>query len=58
MKTLYLRNVPHEVVERLQQLADRDGTSLSGIAVTEFADVSRRAGKPPCSACFVISMSM
>ncbi len=43
MKTLYLRNVPEDVVRRLQQLADRDGTSLGAVAVRELSDVSRRA---------------
>lgn len=43
MKTLYLRNVPDEVVRRLQRLADRDGTSVSAVAVRELSDVSRRA---------------
>lgn len=43
MKTLYLRNVPDDVVRRLQQLADRDGTSLSAVAVRELSEVSRRA---------------
>ena len=43
MRTLYLRNVPDNVVERLQRLADRDGTSVSAVAVRELADVSRRA---------------
>lgn len=46
MKTLYLRNVPDDVVRRLQQLADRDGTSLGAIAVRELSDVSRRADNP------------
>lgn len=46
MRTLYLRNVPDEVVRRLQRLADRDGTSLGAIAVRELADVSRRADNP------------
>ncbi|WP_375400048.1 hypothetical protein [uncultured Amnibacterium sp.] len=44
MKTLYLRNVPDDVVARLQVLADRDGTSVGAVAVRELADVSRRAG--------------
>ena len=39
MKTLYLRNVPEEVVERLELLAARDGTSVSAVAVRELADV-------------------
>jgi hypothetical protein len=43
MKTLYLRNVPDEVVERLQRLADRDGTSVGALAVRELSEVSRRA---------------
>jgi hypothetical protein len=46
MKTLYLRNVPEDVVRRLQLLADRDGTSLGAIAVRELSDVSRRADNP------------
>ena len=46
MKTLYLRNVPEEVVERLELLAARDGTSVSAVAVRELADVSRRADNP------------
>ena len=43
MRTLYLRNVPEEVVRRLQRLADRDGTSVGAVAVRELSDVSRRA---------------
>jgi plasmid stability protein len=43
MRTLYLRNVPDEVVERLERLAARDGTSVGAVAVRELADVSRRA---------------
>jgi predicted transcriptional regulator len=43
MKTLYLRNVPDEVIERLERLAARDATSVSAVAVRELADVSRRA---------------
>ncbi len=46
MKTLYLRNVPEEVVERLQRLAARDATSVGAVAVRELADVSRRADNP------------
>lgn len=46
MKTLYLRNVPDDVVRRLQRLAARDGTSVSAVAVRELADVSRRADNP------------
>lgn len=46
MKTLYLRNVPDEVVRRLERLAARDGASVSAVAVRELADVSRRADNP------------
>ena len=46
MKTLYLRNVPDDVVDRLQRLADLDGTSVSAFAVRELAAVSRRADNP------------
>jgi plasmid stability protein len=46
MKTLYLRNVPDDVVRRLQRLADRDGTSVGAVAVRELTDVSRRADNP------------
>ena len=43
MKTLYLRNVPEEVAERMEALAAREGLSVSAFAVRELADVSRRA---------------
>lgn len=43
MRTLYLRNVPEQVVERLERLAARDGTSVGAVAVRELAAVSRRA---------------
>ncbi len=46
MKTLYLRNVPEDVVLRLQRLAERDGTSVGAVAVRELSDVSRRADNP------------
>ena len=46
MRTLYLRNVPDEVVRRLERLAARDGTSVGAVAVRELADVSRRADNP------------
>jgi plasmid stability protein len=42
MRTLYLRNVPDEVVERLERLAARDATSVSAAAVRELAEVTRR----------------
>jgi plasmid stability protein len=43
MKTLYLRNVPDEVVERLERLAAREATSVSALAVRELGEISRRA---------------
>jgi hypothetical protein len=43
MRTLYLRNVPDAVVERLERLAKRDRTSVSALAVRELAEASRRA---------------
>jgi len=46
MRTLYLRNVPDDVVERLERLAARDATSVSAIAVRELARASRRADNP------------
>ncbi|MGI8750682.1 MAG: antitoxin [Thermoleophilaceae bacterium] len=46
MRTLYLRNVPEEVVERLERLAARDATSVGAVAVRELAEVSRRADNP------------
>ena len=46
MKTLYLRNVPEDVVRRLKLLAARDGTSVGAVAVRELAEVSRRADNP------------
>src|SRR3954453_3560452 len=42
MRTLYLRNVHDDVVERLARLAARDATSVAAVAVRELADVSRR----------------
>lgn len=46
MRTLYLRNVPDEVVARLERLAARAGTSVSALAVQELAESSRRADNP------------
>ena len=42
MKTLYLRNVPDEVVERLERLAKRDSMSVNAVAVRELAESTRR----------------
>mgnify|MGYP000965442295 FL=1 len=46
MRTLYLRNVPDEVGERLERLAEREGLSLSAFATRELASISRRADNP------------
>ncbi|MHB8288025.1 MAG: antitoxin [Acidimicrobiales bacterium] len=46
MRTLYLRNVPDEVVERLERLAARDRMSVAALAVRELEEVSRRADNP------------
>lgn len=46
MRTLYLRNVPDEVVERLERLARREGISVNAVAVRELDQVSRRADNP------------
>ena len=46
MRTLYLRNVPDDVIERLERLAAREGTSVAAVAVRELAEVSRRANNP------------
>lgn len=43
MKTLYLRNVPDDVSERLAMLAARDGMSVSSFAVRELTEAARRA---------------
>jgi plasmid stability protein len=46
MRTLYLRNVPDDVVERLERLAANQGVSVNAVAVRELAAVSRRADNP------------
>jgi hypothetical protein len=46
VRTLYLRNVPDEVVARLERLAAREATSVGALAVRELAEVSRRADNP------------
>lgn len=46
MRTLYLRNVPEDVVERLERLASDAATSVGAVAVRELAEVSRRADNP------------
>ena len=46
MRTLYLRNVPEDVVDRLGRLAAKDGMSVAAVAVRELAEVSRRVDNP------------
>ena len=46
MKTLYLRNVPDEVVERLERLARRESSSVSAVAVRELTESSLRVDNP------------
>jgi plasmid stability protein len=41
MKTLYLRNVPDEVVNRLERMAKRQGISVNAVAIRELAEASR-----------------
>ena len=43
MRTIYLRNVPYDVAERLQRLAACAGMSLSSFTVKELSEASRRA---------------
>lgn len=43
MRTLYLRNVPDEVVERLERLAAAEAMSVNAMAVKELTVLSRRA---------------
>ena len=42
MRTLYLRNVPDDVIERLERLAVLASTSVSAVAVRELAESSKR----------------
>jgi len=46
MKTLYLRNVPDAVGEGLEQLAAREGISVSAFATRELANIAQRAANP------------
>lgn len=46
MRTLYLRNVPDEVMQRLEKLAAREASSVSSIAIRELTEASRRSDNP------------
>ena len=39
---MYLRNVPDEVVDRLERMAKRQGISVNAVAIRELAEASRR----------------
>jgi hypothetical protein len=42
MRTLYLRNVPDDVVKRLERMAKLEGTSVNSVVIRELAEASRR----------------
>lgn len=42
MRTLYLRNVPNDVADRLARMAEASGMSVNALAVRELAVASRR----------------
>lgn len=42
MSTLYLRNVPDDVVDRLRRMAERESMSVAAVAVRELAESTRR----------------
>lgn len=46
MRTLYLRNVPDEVMERLELLAAQERMSVSALAVRELGAAAQRADNP------------
>jgi plasmid stability protein len=43
VRTLYIRNVPDEVAERIERLASRDGMSVNAFVVRELTEAARRA---------------
>jgi plasmid stability protein len=43
MRTLYIRNVPDDVAERLERMAARRGVSLNAFAVQELTEVAGRS---------------
>lgn len=46
MRTLYLRNVPDDVMEGLERLAEHEKTSVSAIAVRELGAAWQRVDNP------------
>lgn len=43
MRTIYVRNVPDEVVEGLEKLAERAGMSVSTFVARELGEIARRS---------------
>jgi hypothetical protein len=43
VRTLYIRNVPDEVAERIERLASWDGMSVNAFVVRELTEAARRA---------------
>lgn len=43
MRTLYIRNVPDEVAERLEDMARAEHLSVNALAVRELTEITRRA---------------
>ena len=43
MRTLYVRNVPDEVVEGLEKLAEQAGMSVSTFVARELGEIARRS---------------
>jgi hypothetical protein len=41
MRTLHLRNVPDELVQRLERLAERQSTSVNAVAVRLLSESTR-----------------
>jgi hypothetical protein len=46
MRTLYLRNVPDDVVAGIERLAAREGLSVNAFVVRELRQVAARAENP------------
>ena len=47
MRTLHLRNVPDEVMDRLERLARAAGTSVEAVAIRELDAATRRVDNAP-----------
>lgn len=41
MRTLYVRNVPDDVAERLEQVAQREGLSVNAVVVRQLESLAR-----------------